>query len=529
MPTLTTAISSNAKGNAPAVIIPGAPATTLSYSQLSQQIASFQRQLAHFGISTGDAVSIALPNTLPFIVSFLAIAAQRAIAAPLNPAYKQAEFEFYIDDIKSKLVIVPRGAVAADAPAVKAARTFGAAVAEVWAEAGVVRLELPEGSEKPLAKAEEDDVALVLHTSGTTGRPKAVPLTHRNLTRTMGMSPVPRPPSAALLTPPFYVENIKNTYQLTPADRTYLVMPLFHVHGLLAGFLAPLASGGSVIVPPRFSAGVFWKDFVEYQATWYTAVPTIHQILLKSPLPKPLPKIRFIRSCSSPLSPTTFHALEAALQAPVLEAYAMTEAAHQMSSNPLPPAVRKPGTVGIGQGVEIRILDDKGDEVAQGKEGEICVRGENVTKGYINNPAANASSFTQHGFFRTGDQGKKDEDGYVIITGRIKELINRGGEKISPIEVDNAISAHPAVAEAVSFAVDSELYGQEVAAAVVRKDGLKVDEEELKKFVEQRLAGFKVPTKWYFTDVMPKTATGKIQRRIVAEAMQKKEKRKAKL
>jgi acyl-CoA synthetase (AMP-forming)/AMP-acid ligase II len=306
-------------------------------------------------------------------------------------------------------------------------------------------------------------------------------------------------------------------------------MPLFHVHGLLAGFLSPLASGGSVIVPPRFSAGAFWKDFVEHQATWYTAVPTIHQILLKSPIPKPLPKIRFIRSCSSPLSPTTFHALEAALLAPVLEAYAMTEAAHQMSSNPLPPAVRKPGTVGIGQGVEIRILDDKGDEVAQGKEGEICIRGENVTKGYINNPAANASSFTQHGFFRTGDQGKKDEDGYVIITGRIKELINRGGEKISPIEVDNAISAHPAVAEAVSFAVDSELYGQEVAAAVVRKDGLKVDEEELKKFVEQRLAKFKVPTKWYFTDVMPKTATGKIQRRIVAETMQKKEKREAKL
>jgi acyl-CoA synthetase (AMP-forming)/AMP-acid ligase II len=199
----------------------------------------------------------------------------------------------------------------------------------------------------------------------------------------------------------------------------------------------------------------------------------------------------------------------------------MTEAAHQMTSNLLPPAVRKPGTVGLGQGVEVVILNDAGDEVPQGKEGEICIRGSNVTKGYINNPAANASSFTSRGYFRTGDQGKKDSDGYVIITGRIKELINRGGEKISPIEVDNAISAHPAVAEAVSFAIESEMYGQEVAAAVVLKEGLKATEQELKAFVSEKLAKFKIPTKWYFTAHMPKTATGKIQRRIVAEAMVK--------
>jgi acyl-CoA synthetase (AMP-forming)/AMP-acid ligase II len=205
----------------------------------------------------------------------------------------------------------------------------------------------------------------------------------------------------------------------------------------------------------------------------------------------------------------------------VLEAYAMTEAAHQMTSNPLPPAKRKPGTVGIGQGVEVAILDDEGNELPQGREGEISIRGVNVTKGYINNPAANASSFTKSGFFRTGDQGKKDEDGYVIITGRIKELINRGGEKISPIEVDNAISAHPKVGEAVSFAVESEMYGQEVAAAVVVKEGQTVSVEELKAFVSEKLSRFKVPTQWFFTEHMPKTATGKIQRRIVAEAMLK--------
>lgn len=318
-------------------------------------------------------------------------------------------------------------------------------------------------------------------------------------------------------------DNIVATYQLTPEDRTYLVMPLFHVHGLQAGFLAPLLSGGTVIVPAKFSASEFWHDFIKYRANWYTAVPTIHQILLKSPLPSPIPPIRFIRSCSSPLSPTTFHALEATLHAPVLEAYAMTEAAHQMTSNPLPPAARKPGTVGIGQGVEVRILNSDGTPLPQGSEGEICIRGVNVTKGYINNDKANKESFTSDGFFRTGDQGKLDSEGYVQITGRIKELINRGGEKISPIEVDNALAAHPAVSEAVSFALESELYGQEVGAAVVVKAGNKVTVEQLKVFVAEKLSRFKIPTKIWFIDVMPKTATGKIQRRLVAEAMLKRE------
>jgi acyl-CoA synthetase (AMP-forming)/AMP-acid ligase II len=291
------------------------------------------------------------------------------------------------------------------------------------------------------------------------------------------------------------MKNIKATYDLSPADRTMLVMPLFHVHGLLAGFLAPLYSGGSVIVPPKFSASEFWDDFIKYKANWYTAVPTIHQILLKNPPPNPKPKIRFIRSCSSPLSPTTFHQLEATYNAPVLEAYAMTEAAHQMTSNPLPPGKRLPGSVGIGQGVEIAILDGEGKEVPQGSEAEICIRGENVTKGYLNNPEANKSSFTSNGFFRTGDQGKKDKDGYVIITGRIKELINKGGEKISPIELDNVLARHPKVGEAVSFAIPDEMFGQEVAVAVVPKAGEKITEEELKKWVADKLAKFKVPKK----------------------------------
>ena len=481
--TLSTSFSSS--DNSTAIIVPGRPdPLTISYKQLSSEILSFQKKLAKLGVTPQAAVSIALPNTYEFIVAFLASAWQRAIAAPLNSAYKQEEFEFYIDDLSSAVALVPKGSYQQDGAAVRAARKYKAAIAECYWNGYEVVLEVKDEGKlkgkgnRKVEKAQPDDIALVLHTSGTTGRPKAVPLTHKNLTRTM--------------------KNIKATYQLTPEDRTMLVMPLFHVHGLLAGLLAPLYSRGSVIVPPKFSASEFWDDFITHKANWYTAVPTIHQILLKNPPPHTKPNIRFIRSCSSPLSPTTFHQLEETYNAPVLEAYAMTEAAHQMTSNPLPPAKRQPGSVGIGQGVEVKILDQSGKEVPQGSEAEICIRGENVTKGYLNNPEANKSSFTAEGFFRTGDQGKKDKHGYVIITGRIKELINKGGEKISPIELDNVLARHAKVSEAVSFAIPDEMYGQDVGVAIVPKSGEKLDEAELKKWVADKLAKFKVPKKVCF-------------------------------
>ena len=480
MATLSNSFSSASQ--ALAIIIPDKAKPFLrTYQQLSLDVSAFQEKLAKLGVAPAAAVSIAIPNSYAFIVAFLASSWQRAIAAPLNSAYKQDEFEFCIDDLSSALALVPQGAFKQDGAAVRAARKYKAAIAECYWNGKEVVLDVKETgklagkSNKAVEKARPDDIALVLHTSGTTGRPKAVPLTHRNLTRTM--------------------KNIQQTYQLTPEDRTMLVMPLFHVHGLLAGLLAPLLSGGSVIVPPRFSASEFWDQFIAHKANWYTAVPTIHQILLKSPLPSKIPNMRFIRSCSSPLSPKTFHELEETFHAPVLEAYAMTEAAHQMTSNPLPPAKRYPGSVGIGQGVEVRILDQDGREVAQGFEAEICIRGENVTKGYLNNPEANKSSFTKDAFFRTGDQGKKDKDGYVIITGRIKELINKGGEKISPIELDNVISRHPDVAEAVSFAIQDEMYGQDVGVAVVLKNKKEMKGEQLTEWMKGKVAKFKLPKK----------------------------------
>lgn len=522
--TLYESLSAHSASSNKAIIVPNGP--QLSYPQYLAAIAALQKDLALLNLPFNSAISIALPNTLEFAVSFLGVALSSFIAAPLNSAYKKSEFAFYIDDLKSKLLIVPPGSVDKNSPAVQAARDFNAAIAEVkWnAAKGKLDFDLKEtGSLKTLtstasvpAPPKPDTVALVLHTSGTTGRPKAVPLTHKNMATT--------------------IRNIINTYKLTSKDTSYLVMPLFHVHGLLAGFLGPLGSGGSVIVPEKFSATHFWADFTKYGANWYTAVPTIHQIILKSPLPSPLPKIRFIRSCSSSLAPATFHALEDALKAPVLEAYAMTEACHQMTSNNLPPGQRKPGTVGVGQGVEVAILDQDGNKLPQGQDGEISIKGPNVTPGYINNPKANEESFTKDGFFRTGDQGKLDEDGFVVITGRIKELINRGGEKISPIELDGLMLSHPDVAEAVAFGAPDELYGQIVNAAIVLKSGqdgsdgdLSKVEQSIKDFLRTKVANFKVPTRIFFTKVMPKTATGKIQRRIIAAKFLDEAKPKAKL
>ena len=291
------------------------------------------------------------------------------------------------------------------------------------------------------------------------------------------------------------MSNIQATYDLTPHDRTFLVMPLFHVHGLLGGLLSSLKSGGSVVIPLRFSASDFWQNFVAHEANWYTAVPTMHQILLRYPLPTPVPHIRFVRSCSSPLSPTVHGQLEEFLGAPVLEAYAMTEAAHQMTSNPLPPARRKPGSVGLPRGVEISITDDHGKTLPAGSVGEVCVLGPNVTKGYLGIPNVNGSTFHQTGHLRTGDQGYIDEEGYLFLAGRIKELINKGGEKISPVEIDNVFAQHPGVMEAVGFAIQDELYGQDIGVAITLREGWKVSSEELSAWFGQRAVKFKIPRK----------------------------------
>jgi len=478
----------------PAVALPdGGP--SLTFQQLHEQAATLTKALQRGGVRPGDPVSIVLPNGLEFLTTFLATTWARAVAAPLNPGYKTEEFRFYLEDAGAKAVIVPPG----DHPARQAAAQLELPLWEVTLDLhGQVRLERVSGSAAAAGDAgppRPDDVALFLHTSGTTSRPKGVPLTHENLMASL--------------------RNIVSTYQLTPEDASLIVMPLFHVHGLLGATLSTLHSGGTVIIPGRFSASTFWQQAKAHRASWYSAVPTIHQILLNRADTDGAPRggLRFIRSCSAALAPATFTQLEERFGAPVLEAYGMTEAAHQMSSNPLPPAARKAGTVGLGTGVEVVILDEQGTILPAGSRGEVSIRGQNVMRGYRHNAEANAASFT-NGYFRTGDQGFLDANGYLTLTGRLKELINRGGEKISPLEVDAVLLEHPEVGEAVCFSVPDPKYGEEVHAAVVLKGQASAD--DIQKFCGSRLADFKVPKKIHVSDVLPRTATGKIQRRHVA-------------
>jgi acyl-CoA synthetase (AMP-forming)/AMP-acid ligase II len=474
----------------------------VSYGRLRDQAEALAETLVAFGIGRGDRVAVALPNGLPMIVSLLA-AATAGTAAPLNPAYKEEEFRFYLEDTNARVLIVPsEGAEAAR----RAAGDRVPLLAIEMDSSGNVTIAGSPGR-RSFVPPTLDDVALVLHTSGSTGRPKRVPLAHANLSISAG--------------------NVARSYALGPEDVSLCVMPLFHVHGLVASTLATLATGGTVVVPSKFNPLSFWRVARDCGVTWYSAVPTLHQLLLAradataapSGRPPGTERLRFIRSCSASLPPQVMRDLEAAFGAPVLEAYGMTEAAHQMSSNPLPPAERKPGSVGRGTDVRISIMDARGTHLPQGERGEVVIQGPNVIRGYENNPEANASSFTD-GWFRTGDQGFLDAAGYLTLVGRLKELINRGGEKISPREIDEVLLAHPSVAEAVCFGVPHPTWGEEVAAAVVVRDG--VTESDLLAFCRERLADYKRPKQIHITDAIPRTATGKIQRGAVARAYSQK-------
>ncbi|MDA0770374.1 MAG: acyl--CoA ligase [Chloroflexi bacterium] len=492
MTTLASFMSPQSAGNQ-AILIPDGP--TLTYGGFSDEIERIAELLGGSGLQHGQAVSIVLPNCLEFMVTFLAVARAGAIAAPLNSAYTVDEFTFFMEDADAKLVILPNG----DHPGREAAQKLGIPTvdASLAADGSVVlaREGVVLASKKDMAPPSPDDVALFLHTSGTTSRPKGVPLTHGNLVASL--------------------KNIAGTYKLTPDDVAMVVMPLFHVHGLIGVALSTLSTGGSIVVPPRFSAGRFWGDQKATGATWYSAVPTIHQILLARADEDGAPResFRLIRSCSAALAPSVFDELEARFGAPVLEAYGMTEASHQMSSNLLPPGKRQANTVGQGTGVKIGIMDEAGNLLPTGERAEIVIQGPNVTHGYNNNPDANAEAFT-NGWFRTGDQGFLGESGVLSLTGRLKELINRAGEKISPLEVDAALLRHPGVAEAVCFGVPDVKYGEAVQAAVVLSG--EGSEDAIRAYCRDHLADFKVPDRVYIVDSLPRTATGKIQRRHVA-------------
>ena len=495
--TLNALLASGA-ASAPAIRALGRPA--LSYAGLRDLAAATIARLNGIGIGRNDRVAIVLPNGPEMAAAFIAIGAG-ATTAPLNPAYRADEFNFYLTDLKAKALVVQKG-VATEARDVAA--KLGVAVLELVPgdHAGSFTLEggSPAKAAQPGA-AEAGDIALVLHTSGTTARPKIVPLSQANICAS--------------------ARHIGATLSLSPADACLNIMPLFHIHGLIAAVLSSLAAGGAVICTPGFDALRFFRLLDEERPSWYTAVPTMHQTILtradRNAEIIERAKLRFIRSSSASLPGPVMEQLEAVFGCPLVESYGMTEASHQMASNPLA-GPRKPGSVGRAAGPEVAIMDDDGSILPQGEIGEVVIRGPNVTAGYEANPDANAKAFT-NGWFRTGDQGAFDAEGYLTLTGRLKELINRGGEKVSPLEVDGVLSAHPAVAQALTFAMPHAKLGEEVAAAVVLREGAACTERELRDFAAQQLADFKVPRKVVFLPEIPKGATGKLMRIGLAEKL----------
>jgi len=473
----------------------------LSFAQLWETAQGHAAEIASGALGGPPRVAMVFPDGPELAVAFLATICAGA-AAPLNPRYTQSEFESQLRSLKADLLMID---TRLESPAHQAAEAVGLPVIEAIPQldrpAGAMELHGLPGQAGPLSMPEPEELALLLHTSGTTASPKVVPLTHANLAA-----------SAA---------NIRSWLQLTSADRCLNVMPLFHIHGLMAALLASLTAGGSVACTPGFLAPQFFEWIDALRPTWLTAVPSMHQAILaraKQEDARPEGRLRFLRSSSAPLPPSVLADLEVLFQAPVVEAYGMTEACHQMASNPLPPGKSKPGSVGLPSGTEVAIMDPAGSLLSEGEIGEIVIRGPNVMQGYEDNPGANARAFSD-GWFRTGDQGAFDQDGYLVIRGRIKELINRGGEKISPREVDEALMSHPAVDQALAFALPDGRLGEEVAAVVVLKPGQTADEGDLRRHAAERLADFKLPRRIVFQDEIPKGPTGKPQRIGLAERL----------
>ena len=490
-------------GAAPALAAPGR--AVLSYAGLRAFCARTAEALNSMDIGIGARVAIVLPNGPEMASAFLSVACV-ATAAPLNPTYRREEFDFYLSDLNAKALLIQEGF---DSPAREVANLRGIPIVDLVIDeakpAGEFSLRsgrLRDAERSRPGPSSPDDIALVLHTSGTTARPKIVPLTHRNVTAS--------------------AVNIGSTLRLAPDDVCLNIMPLFHIHGLIAAVLSSIGAGASVCCTPGFDALKFFRWFTEANPTWYTAVPTMHQgILTRAPRHANVianGRLRLIRSSSSSLPPQVMAEVEQVFGVPVIEAYGMTEAAHQMASNPLPPAKRYAGSVGIAAGPEIAIMNEAGDILNVNDPGEVVIRGRDVFDGYENNPDANAKSFT-NGWFRTGDRGYLDAMGYLRLTGRLKELINRGGEKVNPVEVETALLDHPQVAQAVSFAMPHAMLGEEVAAAIVLRENATASDADLREFVAQRLAPFKVPRKILFLDAIPKGPTGKPQRIGLAKVL----------
>jgi acyl-CoA synthetase (AMP-forming)/AMP-acid ligase II len=475
----------------------------LTYGALRDLSQKVNIELREFGIEKKDRVAIVLPNG-PFMASAFATIAQSVTTAPLNPNYREEEFAFYLDDLKAKAIVVNWDY---DGPAKQAADRLNIKIVRLLESktvAGLFSLEAEKSSN--IIEDETvtgNDIALILHTSGTTSRPKIVPLLQSNIAAS--------------------ASNIARSLSISSSDRCMNVMPLFHIHGLIAAVSASLSVGASIWCSSGFNALSFFSNLDEAKPTWYTAVPTMHQAILarsgrNSEIIRNNP-LRFLRSSSASLPAQVMGELYDSFGAPVIEAYGMTEATHQMCCNLLDK--QKPGSVGQAAGPSVGIAHEAHNYLVSGT-GEVVISGNNVTPGYENNLEANQKSFFEVDgvkWFRTGDQGAFDDDGFLFLTGRLKEIINRGGEKISPLEVDSILLDHPDISQVVTFALPHSKLGEEVAAAVVLSSESKSDEKDIKVFAKGRMADFKVPRHIIILDEIPKGATGKMQRIGMAEKL----------
>src|SRR5258705_1857770 len=468
-------------------------------------------QLSRMGLKRGNTVALLSDNSVEFVLGLLAIMFSGARVAPLNPALMSKELGTRLSQLSANALLVTGHLANQPGFANSLPQSLAYWIADLAgsgssSEVRIVdkqgRTPAPGATTEPEILIESDDIALLMFTGGTTGPPKLVPLTHRNIAAS--------------------IETISSGYALSPNDATLLVMPLFHGHGLIAGLLSTLASGGSAYVPStgEFSAHMFWPDVLRTGVTWYTAVPTIHRILLNR-APQEYPKssavpLRFIRSRSAPLDEELAAATAATFRAPIIGAYGMTESCHQLASNPLPVnGPNKTLSVGLPTAVEIRIVGDSGQEAPSGGVGEVWVRGATVTSGYLHKPEANSASFVD-GWYRSGDLGSTDEDGYIFLRGRLKEMINRGGEKIAPGDIDAALLSHPKVLEAASFGEADTMYGERVEAAVILRPGTQATETELQDYCRTRLSAFEVPKRIHIVANFPRTAKGSTDRNALA-------------
>lgn len=450
-------------------LIHGHDRQRVTYGELGRQVRDLASRLEDRGLRPGDVIAVTGRNTVGFVVALLAVTSAGMVAVPLDPALPEQERQRRLELVGARLTLTDIG-TGADIP--RPGDTRG-----------------PEGLTA--------DDALVMLTSGTTGIPKMVPWTHQSL-------------SAG-------VAAVVDSYRLTAADATVAVMPLFHGHGLVASLLATLTSGGAVLLPARgnFTAHTFWSDVAAVSATWYTAVPTIHRIVLQQKRIGNGPAFRFVRSCSAPLSPELAAELENRFDTTVLAAYGMTETTHQASTvRPGDPAAVRLHTVGTPAGLTAQVTDDRGNPCPPGESGEILFRGPTVMRNYLG--AAPADPF-RDGWLRTGDLGVVDLDGHLVVTGRIKNLINRGGEKISPEHVEQALTCYPGVHQAAVIGVPDALYGEQVAAALVTSAA--VDADDLTEFLRTRLAPFEIPQQITTVDELPLTAKGDVDRAALATAI----------